>query len=123
MFAGAPPHVRVERWVPQAQVLAHADAVVCHGGSGSTLGALAAGLPVVVVPLFADQPYNGARVAAVGAGLVAPPDARAIAEAVRHVLGDTAHREAAARIAAEMRARRPIDAAADLFEKLGSDAA
>jgi UDP:flavonoid glycosyltransferase YjiC (YdhE family) len=123
MFAGAPPHVRVERWVPQAQVLAHADAVVCHGGSGSTLGALAAGLPVVVVPLFADQPYNGARVAAVGAGLVAPPDARAIAEAVRHVLGDTAHREAAERIAAEMRARRPIDAAADLFEKLGSDAA
>ena len=46
---------------------------MCHGGSGTTLGALAAGLPLVIVPLFADQPANAKRVAEVGAGLVVEP--------------------------------------------------
>ena len=70
-----PGNVHAERWVPQADVLAHADLVVCHGGSGTTLGALAAGVPLVVMPLFADQPHNARRVAAVGAGLaVGAPD-------------------------------------------------
>src|SRR5262245_6866381 len=50
-----PAHVHVERWVDQADVLAVADLVVCHGGSGTTYGAVAAGVPVVAVPMFADQ--------------------------------------------------------------------
>jgi len=49
-------HVHIARWVPQADVLRHARVVVCHGGSGTTLGALAAGVPLVVTPLFDDQP-------------------------------------------------------------------
>jgi UDP:flavonoid glycosyltransferase YjiC (YdhE family) len=73
-----PPNVRVERWVPQAVVLAACDVVVCHGGSGTTYGALAAGVPVIVCPLYADNARNGAAVARAGAGLlVAPPDAAA----------------------------------------------
>jgi UDP:flavonoid glycosyltransferase YjiC (YdhE family) len=44
-------HVHVARWVAQADVLAHARVVVCHGGSGTMLGALAAGVPLVVTPL------------------------------------------------------------------------
>jgi MGT family glycosyltransferase len=67
-FGPVPAQVRVEQWVDQASVLARASAVVCHGGGGSTLGALAAGVPLVVVPLFAeDQHVNARRVAAVGA--------------------------------------------------------
>ena len=65
-----PPHVRVERWVEQTEVLDDVDAVVCHGGSGTLFGALGAGVPVVVVPVFADQFENGRRVARAGAGLV-----------------------------------------------------
>src|SRR5699024_9122648 len=58
-FGRVPRHVRVERWVDQASVLTRASVVVCHGGGGSTLGALAAGVPVVAVPLFsADQFIN-----------------------------------------------------------------
>jgi UDP:flavonoid glycosyltransferase YjiC (YdhE family) len=38
-----------------------ADLVVCHGGSGTAFGALAAGVLIVVVPLFADQFENGRR--------------------------------------------------------------
>ena len=66
--AAAPDNVRVEPWVPQQDVLAHAAAAVVHGGSGSTLGALAAGVPLVVVPLFADQPQNARRVRRGGCG-------------------------------------------------------
>jgi hypothetical protein len=72
-----PDNVRIERWVPQQDVLGHAAAAVVHGGSGSTLGALAAGVPLVVVPLFADQPQNARRVAEVGAGLSVEPDREA----------------------------------------------
>ena len=43
--------------------------MVGHGGFGTTLGALLAGVPQVVVPLFADQPSNAERIAAIGAGL------------------------------------------------------
>ena len=67
-----PANAVVERWVPQAEVTAHAAAIVCHGGYGTTVGALSAGVPLVVAPLFADQGRNAARVAEVGAGLALP---------------------------------------------------
>jgi len=113
-----PPHVRVERWVEQTEVLGDVDAVVCHGGSGTLFGAIGAGVPVVVVPLFADQFENGRRVARAGAGLVVerpgPPDggrsvvgaddAPRIAQAIDAVLGDARYRFAAGQIGDEMAA-------------------
>lgn len=111
-----PPNVHVESWVPQSDVLPHASLVVCHGGSGTTLGALAAGLPLVVVPLFADQYYNARRIEALNAGIsVDPPDAAAIAEAVRRVLKDETYRRGAEFLAAEIRALPPTDAAIDFL--------
>jgi hypothetical protein len=68
-----PENVRVERWVPQAEALAHASLVVCHGGSGTVLGALAANLPLVIVPLFADQFANARTLADAGAAAVVEP--------------------------------------------------
>jgi MGT family glycosyltransferase len=102
-----PPNVHVEQWVPQADVLAHAVLVLCHGGSGTTLGALAAGRPLVVVPLFADQPFNAARAGIVGAGVVASVDT--IGRAVERVLSDDSYAAAAARIRQEMRTLPPVD--------------
>jgi glycosyltransferase len=53
----------------------HVAAVVGHGGFGTTLAALAAGAPQVVVPLFSfDQFDNAARVAEVGAGVALQDD-------------------------------------------------
>ena len=79
---GLPPRVRVERFVPQADVLRRAAAVVSHGGSGTTLGALAHGLPLVLVPQAADQFDNAARAVAAGAAIVLRPD-EVTAESVR----------------------------------------
>jgi UDP:flavonoid glycosyltransferase YjiC (YdhE family) len=102
-----PSNVHVERWVAQeADVLGQAAAIVYHGGFGTTLGALAAGLPMVVVPLFGDQPQNGVRIASAGAGMVASDGIRG---AIERVLGDHAYRRAARAIADEMRALPPTD--------------
>jgi UDP:flavonoid glycosyltransferase YjiC (YdhE family) len=123
-FADAPANVHVEAWVPQADVLARAAAVVCHGGSGSTLGALAAGLPLVVVPLFADQPANTRRVEAIGAGLAIEPDPEAIRTAVRRVLEEEIFAARAREVAAELRAQPPVDdAVAFLADVAASSAA
>jgi UDP:flavonoid glycosyltransferase YjiC (YdhE family) len=119
-FGATPPNVRVESWVPQADVLAVATAVVCHGGSGSMLGALAAGLPLVVVPLFADQPDNARRVEEVGAGVAVQPDACAIREALRAVLEQVSYRETARRVAAELRSQASADAAVELLAELAA---
>lgn len=109
----APPNVHVERWVPQDDVLPHAAVVVGHGGSGTTLGALAAGVPLVLVPLFADQPHNAVRAAAEGAAVVSSLDE--IGRGVERVLADGGYRESAERIAAELRALPPVDDFLALF--------
>jgi MGT family glycosyltransferase len=54
-FAPPPPNARVERFVPHRPVLERAACVVCHGGMGITQKALAAGVPVCVVPFGRDQ--------------------------------------------------------------------
>jgi UDP:flavonoid glycosyltransferase YjiC (YdhE family) len=125
-----PPNVHVERWVAQDDVLPHAAAVVCHGGYGSTLGALRHGVPLVVVPLFsADQWVNGAAVARAGAGLAldaehatrrvlglpSPDTISALAPAVTRVLSDASYRREAGRVADAANALPPVDAAVDVL--------
>lgn len=63
-----PANVQVEGWVPLHAVLPSCAAIVHHGGSGTTAAALDAGVPQVVVPHGADQPYNAHLVAKRGLG-------------------------------------------------------
>ncbi|MDF2748841.1 MAG: jadS [Gaiellaceae bacterium] len=101
----APARVRIERFVDQAGVLPHCAAVVCHGGSGTTLGALAHGVPLVLVPQGADQFDNAARCAAAGTAVVVRPDEltpAAVGSALRRVLDDPAFTSAAQRLAREI---------------------
>ncbi len=108
-------NVQVERWVPQHEVLATAAAMVCHGGTGTVLGGLAAGVPMVVVPQFADQPDNAARVAATGAGLVADAVAGEVRAAVEEVLERGSYREAAEKLRDEIAALPPVDESVELI--------
>lgn len=97
-----PDNVAVTRAAPHSAVLPLASAVVCHGGLGTVMKALAHGLPIVVVPLGRDQNDNAARVEASGAGLrlSAGASARRIAHAVRRVLDEPRFRESARRMSA-----------------------
>ena len=69
-------NVRIERWIRQQVLLPHCDAVVTHGGYGTLSATLSAGLPVVCIPISADQPPNAARCAALGVGRIVHPDDR-----------------------------------------------
>jgi MGT family glycosyltransferase len=63
-----PPNARVERFLPHSPILRRASAVICHGGMGTTQKALAAGVPVCVVPFLRDQFEIARRVKVAGAG-------------------------------------------------------
>jgi UDP:flavonoid glycosyltransferase YjiC (YdhE family) len=119
-----PTNVHVEPWVDQADVLTEAEVVVCHGGSGTTFGALAAGVPIVIVPLFADQFANSPKVAKAGAGVVidthrdndsggralSDDDATRIAESINAIRIHSSYRQHARRIAEEMAGAPTADA-------------
>jgi MGT family glycosyltransferase len=115
-----PAGVRVERFVPQAHILPRSAAVVSHGGSGTTLGALAHGLPLVLVPQAADQFDNAARAEAAGAAVVLRPGdvtAESVRAALGRVLGEPAFAEAARAIAAEIREMATVEEAATVVEE------
>src|SRR6185437_1323796 len=101
LTATAPPNVTVVRSAPHSAVLPNASAVVCHGGHGTVMKALAHGLPIVVMPFGRDQKDNGARVEVAGAGIALSPSSSAgrIANAIRRVLEEPAFRSGAQRMA------------------------
>jgi UDP:flavonoid glycosyltransferase YjiC (YdhE family) len=111
------PNVHVARWVPQADVMPHVAAMVCHGGSGTVRTGLAAGVPMAVLPLFADQPYNAERVAGLGAGIALDGTGR-LGDAVRRLLGEPSYRRAAQRIATATRRLPSVDFAPAIVREL-----
>ena len=93
------PTTRVARYVPMRPLLDGASLLVFHGGSGTMLAGLAAGVPLVILPIAADQPENAERCRAAGVARVLPPDDRgagAVGDAAAAMLGDAAFRAAAA---------------------------
>ena len=112
--------VDVRAYIPMSTLLPAADVVAYHGGSGTMLAALAAGIPMLIVPLAADQPDNGDRCEAAGVARILEPDdvtastARAVIEAI---LADAAYRSRAHRLAAGYHGHGPgPDAAVERIE-------
>jgi len=121
-----PANVHVERFIPQAALLPHGDLVVSHAGSGSVLGALAHGLPMVLTPIGADQPLNAARCQALGVAAVldalsATPET--VRAALTRVLADADFRGAAMRIRDEIAALPGPEYAVTLLDRLASERA
>lgn len=93
----ASPNVHVVDYLPQSQILPRVDLVVSHGGAGTTLGALAYGLPHLVMPgLAPSQQRNAARTEAIGLGRIASWDGPAddARRAAQELLVDPAYRDA-----------------------------
>jgi MGT family glycosyltransferase len=113
-----PTGSRVVRFLSHGAALGRAVCVVCHGGMGITQKALAAGVPVVVVPFGRDQLETARRVEFAGAGVRLPTrrltPAR-LAGAVREAIGKRAQAERVARIFA---AAGGAERAANLLEAL-----
>jgi MGT family glycosyltransferase len=120
-----PPNVVVVASAPHAEVLREAAAVVTHGGHGTVIKALAAGVPPVILPHGRDQADNAVRVTARGAGLAVKRTAKpaAIAAAVREAVQDPSYRERAERLGAAIRRDAGSGALLRELEDMGSAAA
>lgn len=111
-----PPNGRVERFVPHSAVLPRCAAVICHGGAGITHRAIAAGVPVVVVPFGRDQMEVARRAEVIGAGVRLP--ARRLSTRTLAVAFEQAQsrRERARALAQELATSGGSRAAADAVE-------
>jgi UDP:flavonoid glycosyltransferase YjiC (YdhE family) len=122
-FGAVPSNVRLEPWVPQAELLPRCAAFVTHGGFNSVKESLIAGVPMVVVPITADQPYCAQRCAALGVGAVIGPDDRTparIRQAARVVLGTGDYRARAMAFRDQMLALPGLDHAVELLARLAA---
>jgi UDP:flavonoid glycosyltransferase YjiC (YdhE family) len=115
--------VRIEPFLPHEEVMPNVRAVICHGGHGTTMMALAHGLPVLVVPLtrHADHELVGRIVEEAGVGAMLPKhsDTAALAAGITTLLALDGQR-----IRRVQHALRSTDSAADAaraIERLADD--
>jgi MGT family glycosyltransferase len=118
-----PANARVARWLPHGPIIERAACVVSHGGMGITQRALAAGVPVCVVPFGRDQTEVAGRVVAAAAGTSVLPESLTPANLRRAIHAAMAMRPGAQEVAAGFRRAGGASAAADAVEALLTAAA
>lgn len=103
-FSGT-ENVSVVASAPHNQILPHASLAIIHCGHGTTMKALAAGVPLVCLPMGRDQNDTAARVAYHGAGIRLKPKSppEKIAAAVKRVLGEPSFAASSRRLAAAIK--------------------
>ena len=107
-----PPHVVAKPYLPHALLLPRCHLVISQGGAGTVLGALAAGLPQLMLPQGADQFLNAAAATAAGAALSLAPGQvtpASVAAAAARLLREPSFRKASTVLAAEIAARPDAD--------------
>ena len=126
-FGEQPPNVHIERYIPQSMLLPFCDLVITHGGSGTMMDALSFGLPMIIIPVGADQPVNARLCAELGVARVVAPAGRTEAElaqdirkATQEVLRNPTYRENAQRLRKEMEDLPGLEYPISLLETLAA---
>jgi len=118
-----PANVRRTGWVPLSALVPTCAAIVHHGGSGTTMNALTAGVPQLALPRIADQFANARSVDRRGCGIAGDAETATAAwvrDAVGRLLEDAAIRRAADEVRCEIAALPPPSAAIPLMEALAA---
>ena len=106
--------------VPFSWLFPRVAAVVHHGGAGTTSAGLRAGVPSIVIPFFADQPFWGQRVAALGVGPAPIPrkklTAERLAQAIHTAVTDQAMRQRAADLGVKIQAEDGVARAVTIIQ-------
>jgi UDP:flavonoid glycosyltransferase YjiC (YdhE family) len=116
-----PANARAAAFLPHDLLLPEVDVMVTNGGWGGVLGALQAGVPLIVAGASLDKPEVARRVAWSGAGLdlrTGKPRPARIARAVHEVTTDQRFRTRAREIGANLTAAGGVNVAGDLIEQL-----
>jgi UDP:flavonoid glycosyltransferase YjiC (YdhE family) len=113
-----PETIEITPWADHDELLRTCAAVITHGGLGTTLRALAHGVPLLFLPLGRDQAFNAARVTELGAGIALAPDASPadIRSALDALLHDRSYYAAAASVAARIASDEPDRRAVEALE-------
>lgn len=96
-----PENFIVKNYVPQTEVLKYSKLFITHGGMNSTHEGLYYGVPLIVIPLSADQPIIAGQVASIGAGIALQMNslsANQLREAADYVLNQSSFHEAVTNI-------------------------
>ena len=120
-----PRNARLAEWVSYSRTMPGCDLVVCHGGHGTLVRALASGCPVVACPATGDMNENAARVDWAGAGVRVPRrflSPRVLRLAVERALSDPAIAGRARELGDWAQANDAGARAASLVERLAGDA-
>ena len=112
-FARPADNIRIRDFVPQDAVIPYVDAVLSHGGAGTSLGALGHGVPHVMTPVASDQYRIAQKVADADAGIVLSPDASVddIRTALHRVLSEESFDVAARAVGETLQAMPDADQA------------
>jgi zeaxanthin glucosyltransferase len=114
-----PGNPLVRAFWSQTRILPLCSAAILHGGFNTVLDALAAGVPIVAVPLAFEQPATAARLKRIGAARVvsaAEAGKGGLEPALRRVLSDPQYRHAARLLATDMAAAGGAAEAAALVD-------
>lgn len=139
-LAPIPGNVRVERYIPQSALMPFVDLVINHGGYNSAMTVLNCGIPLVLLPLSADQPFVAEVCRKHGVSVPLAPEAArtdmpdmppivdvdkissaAIAGMIREALTNPKYRENARALAKVMAALPDAKHGAALIERLGRE--
>ncbi|WP_434427089.1 glycosyltransferase [Nannocystis pusilla] len=120
-FGALPANVMLERFVPFLDLVDRLSLAITHAGAGAVHAALSRGIPLVLLPLTADQSEIAARCEWAGAGIRLDPTTctpEALRTAVRRVLAEPGFRANARRIMASHARLNAPDLGASLLERL-----
>ena len=95
-FDSSNDRIRITKFLPHASVIPKVDIVITHGGMGTTQRALAAGVPVCVIPWGRDQNETARRAETCGAGIMIPKNklsTKRLRNAVREALSKKSEAE------------------------------
>ncbi len=123
-FGPVPPSVALHAYVPMSDLLPRADVVAFHGGAGTMAAAAAAGRPMLVTPLGADQPDNAEDIERAGVGRTLDPatlTSEGVRDAIHALHDDPAMAGRAHEVAAEVAAMPGPDAAVRRLEAIVTD--
>lgn len=123
-FGAQPDHIHITQYIPQLTVLPHCELIISHGGSGTVIASLAHGLPMVLIPMGADQLHNASRCKTLGVGEVLDAlnvTSYDIHETVSAMLTTPSYRKSAHKLKEEINTLPAPAYAVSLLERLGRD--
>ena len=123
--SGLPANMFRVQSVPHDWLFPRMAALVHHGGAGTTAAGLRAGVPAVIVPFFADQPFWGERVYRLGVGPRPIPRQKLTADrltgALRLAVSDPVMRQSAADLGQKIRLEDGVGNAVRAIEQILRD--